>query len=85
MAAIYFPQKACFIRVGPDCKAWGDPYHLALDCEIIDQLAIVGGLDKPLSREDYREIGRLLQDHGLEPAMRRRKTGLSNIRRLAVR
>lgn len=85
MAALYFPQRACFIRVGPDCKEWGDPYHLSLDCEIIGNVAIVGGLDKPITYEDYREIGRLLQAHGLTPAMRRRKTGLDNIRLLAVR
>lgn len=83
-AALYWPVRAIFIRAGPDCHQWGDPYVISLDCELLGDLGVIGGLDREISREMWRDVVRRVAEAGYRPAEKRAKTGLENIRLLPI-
>jgi hypothetical protein len=79
-ASVYEPEgKVLFIRVGPECAYWGAPYTIALDCEIKGDVAVIGGLDKTISKQDYKDVCDKIRSLGYKPAMVRVKYGLDNI------
>lgn len=64
------------IRVGPACFRWGDPYTRSLSFEIEGvNLAVIGGLTEPLSREEYRWLEAAFIEAGLRTAVDRAVTG----------
>lgn len=83
-AVIKYPERAAFLRVGPLCHAWGNPYRASLDVELIDDIAIIGGLDLTPTDEEYREVMELLRAEGLRAAMYRPKTGMDKLRFLPM-
>jgi hypothetical protein len=51
---------------------------------LIDDLALIGGLDRPMPAEDFRDVVCAVADAGFKPAMCRVKTGLDNLRLLPI-
>lgn len=64
------------IRIGPECTHWHAPmeWHLGLRVEDGD-IGVIEGLDRPVSRQDYRDIIAAVVALGLRPAMWRVKKG----------
>lgn len=65
------------IRLGPECRAWGDPYTRSLSFEVRRvNVAVIGGLTMPrLTALEYRWIEDALIAEGLRAAMERCKPG----------
>lgn len=60
------------IRLGPECCVWGDDYTHSLSFELIRvNVALVGGLNWILSREEYRWLEDAFIKEGLRAAMDR--------------
>lgn len=67
-AALYWPERAVFIRVGPLTERWKCPFRQALAAEIKGDLAIIGGLVKRIEPDDYRDVVWAIAEAGFRPA-----------------
>lgn len=74
-AALYVPVKALFIRVGPITTKWHRPFRQALSAELLGEVALIGGIDKRIEPEDFRDVVWEIADAGYKPAMWRERMG----------
>lgn len=72
------------IRIGPKAVRWLDDYEWSVSFEVEDgTIAVLGGMAKPITKEEHEDIFWALDAVGLRPAYRRVKRGKEGSRILA--